>query len=77
MDTLDNWFTGLVSKLLLSLGKKAIDSIDFSNWLDKYGGELVNYLLNKLDTSNLDDRVQDKILDPIKEWIEDKMNVNL
>ena len=77
MDAFAKWFGNMIGDLLKYLLKKAIDTINPTEWLEKNATELVEDFLNKFDTDEVADELQEKVLNPIKEWLEKKLDINL
>jgi len=77
MEKFSKWFGNLIGDLLKYLLKKAVESIDPIEWLENNAKELVDDFLKKFDTDEVGEALQDKVLDPIKAWIEGKLDVNL
>jgi len=77
MTKFSKWFGKLIGDLLKYLLKKAVESIDPIEWLEDNAKELVDDFLKKFDTEEVGESLQEKILDPIKLWIEKKLDVNL
>lgn len=77
MSDFNSWFANIIGKLLKAMLEKAIDLIDPKQWLAEYADDLVKQFLDKFNADDVKEDLQGRILDPIKEWLENKLNVNL
>lgn len=64
-------------KLLNVIIGAVLDRFDADTFIDNFADALTRKFLKKLDLPSLEDKVQEKVLDPVKEWLEKKLGVNL
>ena len=67
----------LLGALVYNLLDTAIRKIDLEAWIRTYVKRLVQRLADRLKEFDVDEKLQSEVLDPIKELLEDKWNVNL
>jgi hypothetical protein len=77
MDTFGQWLTTAMGTALYKLIDVLIDKVDPKDWLKKYADMLVAKFLAKMEGQDMQGELQKHVLDPIKRWLETKLNINL
>ena len=77
MNTFNDWLSGLIGKVLRNILEAAIERIDAQEWLSEYAPGLVEKLIEKFNDESVQGDLQEHVLDPIKAWLEEKLNINL
>lgn len=77
MQAFAQWLTTLAGTALYKLIDGLVESTDINVWIKTYADKLVAKFLAKLESQDVEKELQDHVLDPIKKWLEKRLNVNL